>query len=606
MKVFNRIALLLFFGVAVVTAHATVPQRRTVVRIQSDSTRLTAQRVTNGKILFYATSDGWALLPDGRGNLCYAIDQGDGTYQASDMLAHMESTRSETENLFVRSQAVPVDQAYTAMLEATRSSFHRATRLTTSLLPNGMGQKGVTANGELPSVGSPVIPVVMVEFPDISFSLTDEQELDRQLNAADYTNEEGAAGSLRQYFVDQSYGSFTPTFRIVGRVKVSHNHDYYGANSGATIDANAMELAREVASLLNAEGIDASPFTVEGSVPLLFMYYAGEGEQSAYGSDAEEFIWAHFNNTASNIRIGGTPLDAYLVVNELMYAYPTEYEKGDCYLNGIGTAAHELCHALGLPDAYDTQGVTPTSPLSYWSLMDAGGYWNNGYTPMGLTAYERNNLGWLDIPTLTEAGRYELQSLAAGEGPRAYRIVNPRSDDKEYYILENRQPDTWFPSAMGTGMLVTHVDYNAAAWSNNTVNTDPTRLRYTYIPADNAKQDEFAPSSDFRGDLYPGTSGNRELSDESSPAAAVNTGGYMGQPLYHIEETNGVVSFSFLDASITAIDDAARLDGTVDVYTVSGVRLMESVDPAKARTGLEKGVYLLKDKHNHTQKITVK
>ena len=72
---------------------------------------------------------------------------------------------------------------------------------------------------------------------------------------------------------------------------------------------------------------------------------------------------------------------------------------------------------------------------------------------------------------------------------------------------------------MGTGMLVTHVDYNAAAWSNNTVNTDPTRLRYTYIPADNAKQDEFAPSSDFRGDLYPGTSGNRALSDESSPAA---------------------------------------------------------------------------------------
>ena len=97
------------------------------------------------------------------------------------MLAHMESTRSETENLFVRSQAVPVDQAYTAMLEATRSSFHRATRLTTSLLPNGMGQKGVTANGELPSVGSPVVPVVMVEFPDISFSLTDEQELDRKL-----------------------------------------------------------------------------------------------------------------------------------------------------------------------------------------------------------------------------------------------------------------------------------------------------------------------------------------------------------------------------------------------------------------------------------------
>ena len=150
------------------------------------------------------------------------------------MLAHMESTRSETENLFVRSQAVPVDQAYTAMLEATRSSFHRATRLATSLLPNGMGQKGVTANGELPSVGSPVVPVVMVEFPDISFSLTDEQELDRQLNAADYTNEEGGGRKLRPILrLTQSYGSFTPTFRIVGRVKVSHNHDYYGANSGS-------------------------------------------------------------------------------------------------------------------------------------------------------------------------------------------------------------------------------------------------------------------------------------------------------------------------------------------------------------------------------------
>ncbi len=475
---------------------------------------------------------------------------------------------------------------------------------------NGLGKKGVSAQGEMPSIGSPTIPVIMVDFPDLPFSLADETVLDLQMNAENYTDNLGSVGSLKQYFTDQSYGSFAPNFQIIGHMRASYNHDYYGGNANGAIDVRIQTLLNEVLSYLDDQGFDASKFQVNGSVPVLTIYYAGEGEQSAYGDDADGFIWAH-KGSVSNKKLGNYPLKSYLATNELIYEYPQSGGKGNDHLAGIGVFAHELCHVLGLPDVYNTlnnTGDDDALAMDYWSLMDAGEHWQNGYAPVGLTAYERNFLGWLDITTITQPGYYELESLAAETGDRAYRIVNKESDDKEYYILENRQADKWFPKRMGYGMLVTHIDYNATAWNNNKVNTDPTRLRYTYIPADN-KRGPYTETNaiDFtaiEGDLFPGLTNNRQLTDTSQPAALVNIGEKMGQPVYNINMENGIVGFSFLDNTLTQITPIANEGSQISVYDLNGRLRMQTTDIRTINGKLQPGLYIVKTGKN-VQKIII-
>ncbi len=590
-------------------AWASAPLRRTFAVGQSDSTEVLVKRVGNEHFSFYATTDGWALLRNANGDLCYAKQVGS-IYEPSTVMAHNEEARSAEEKVFVSSSAVKAVDAFNEVREAEeRRESKRMSRVVAAPETTGLGRFGHSAGGSIPSIGNVCIPVIMVEFPDLPFTKASEETLNNQMNKEGYRDANGSVGSLRDYFVDNSYGMFTPEFRIVGRMMAKNNHDYYGAHGeNGSNDGKMIDLVVECLNYLGEQGMDAAPFTYNGKIPLLSIYYAGEGEQSAFSENADDYIWAHQAGLL-NAEISGTPVNAYLATNELICSYDGT-NPVESYLTGIGVYAHEFCHGLGLPDVYDVtySGITG---MDYWSLMDLGEHWNNGYTPIGLTAYERCFLGWLEIPTLTETGDYELQRLTDTEGPRAYRIVSP-NQRREYYILENRQIGTkWFPTSMGHGMLVSHIYYDPNAWTSNNVNTNARSPRYTYIPADNALGhiDDYnrLQTAWIKGDLYPGPTQNHELTDESSPAATVYVGRsgekFMGQPIYDIREKAGVISFTYMDAATVGINNIV-LDETVTVYTLDGRKLFEAPNESEAQTRLTRGLYLLKSARG-TKKLYV-
>ena len=64
---------------------------------------------------------------------------------------------------------------------------------------------------------------------------------------------------------------------------------------------------------------------------------------------------------------------------------------------------HEFSHALGLPDLYGTDYYSQDYyGMGSWSLMCNGSYNNDGYTPVGYTAYDKWFNGWIDeIPEAT-------------------------------------------------------------------------------------------------------------------------------------------------------------------------------------------------------------
>ena len=145
-------------------------------------------------------------------------------------------------------------------------------------------------------------------------------------------------------------------------------------------------------------------FVNGGAVPLVVFIFAGEGEHNSKTRGSEDYIWAHYK--AEFTRINGVAFNSYFVGNELTPIYKREngqvvMEDGYPVVDhrepdGIGVLCHELGHALGLPDFYSTSG----NPLDFqtpdlFDVMDYGQYWNDGYAPMGYSAYERACLGWL-------------------------------------------------------------------------------------------------------------------------------------------------------------------------------------------------------------------
>lgn len=400
--------------------------------------------------------------------------------------------------------------------------------------------------------GAPRIPVILVEFSDERFTVAGTASgiadyYDKYCNGTRdgvlYTGA-GSRGAVRDYFVQQSDSLFLPEFEVIGPVALDKPVAYYGGNSpSGEKDVRFQEFCGEAL----ARAVDLAPgfgtrFDNDGNgtVDLAFFIYAGLPESDP--EVTEDAIWP--KEVIHQMTIGGVTVS--------VTACSSELSKGGSgnQPSGIGTMCHEMSHALGLPDEYDTNYVA--LGMSYWSLMDSGNYCEDGKTPCGLTAYERDLLDWHPLEVLEHSATVRLRPMEAGG--TGYKIVNRENPD-EYYVLENRQPVGWDSGLkkLGHGMLVVHVDYDGTAWRYNTLNTDAAHQRMSFIPANNRyvgpyNAEDAADLLDaLRGQPYPGSEGNTALTDETTPASHVFTGTGMNKPVTQIREMeNGDVVLKYM------------------------------------------------------------
>ena len=425
------------------------------------------------------------------------------------------------------------------------SSLHKhPTRAFSTIDADGLGRYGESAMGVLRSIGEPIIPVVMVEFDDVVFQPSTTPDLvHRYFNEKGFNVDKRWGVSVRDYFVDQSYGLFSPKFQIVGKVKLPKSRAYYGQNSGSSAHVNVDEFYQNAVRQALQLGVSFETFkTTQQNIPLVILYFAGASENSALESGSEDYLWSAFKESPYNI--DGHSFQSYLVVGELINHYKSENGKllrdaqknpivDYAELEGPGVKCHEICHALGLPDAYDIQNSYLGTP-DYLDLMDYGQYVTTmGERPMGLSAYQRNCLGWLRLSNLEKdrTGYYHLLPLhskvleANSENKSQAFLLRNAQNPKEFFILENRQPSTWFPQTLGKGMLVYHVDYDAYAWDSNRVNVQAEQQRYEIVPADGKRQTHNQGSkNDFAGDFFPGFKNVTSWTTTTSPAIVWRTG----------------------------------------------------------------------------------
>ena len=440
-----------------------------------------------------------------------------------------------------------------------RGRIENVTEYNLSSSMSGIRKVGSTATAPLTCMGSPKVPVILVQFADLSFSVgkndTEVKALYHDFfNAGEGVQPASNACSVREYFRNNSDGQFTPEFDVIGPVTLSKSYSYYGKDSqSGNKDIHVNEFYQEACKAARAASEQEwSQYdnNNDGTVDIVFFIYAGLGQNQQGAPD--DTIWPKESVSSLTVRSEGVSVSfaGYGCACELLYDE----------MDGIGCCVHELCHGLGLPDFYDTKEVA--YGLDYWDIMDSGCYKLGGRMPVELSAYERDFFGWRKLVELDPNETYSLTLQPLEKGGVGYKVVN-KANHNEYFILENRQntgtdvyigwqtDDQQLMYGWNHGLMITHVDYSATSWRLNSINTNPNHQRITLVPADgelisSLKQDEQKTDEEWaevwlvsqHGDLYPGDNKVTEMSSYN-----VFRGGTLQQTIDNIvEHPNGVIT----------------------------------------------------------------
>lgn len=398
----------------------------------------------------------------------------------------------------------------------SRSLLPTEEATTASVIRRSAPAMGLFPGSSFPAEGKQKALVVLVEFQDTKFKLGDKaKQYFTDLLNKDGFNEYNGTGCASEYFREMSSGKFDCQFDVYGPITLQNNYKYYGGSDDRYAYKMAIEACDALDSTVNFADYDRDN---DGSIDNVFIFYAGEGEATAYPENAN-LVWPHaWNVTAAEStkhRYDGKLLDSYGCTNEWISVYEQtrtgKYNLVDEYPDGVGTFVHEFSHILGLPDLYLTdESELSTSESGFftpgeWSVMDYGPYNNDGRTPPAYSAFERNALGWMTTEELT--ADIENPSLTAiEESNHAYSICNPIQSG-EFYLLECRKRSGWDTYIPGDGMLVWHIDYNSNRWIQNSVNNKGTHQYVDLIEADGIAEKQYRNA----GDCFPGTKKVTEL-----------------------------------------------------------------------------------------------
>ncbi len=515
-------AFILSFAVAIQSMVAVQAQRDIIKQItQPDGSTISVRLVGDERAHCYITTDEIPLLVDQNGFYCYATLSADGNVQPSTMIARDIDKRTIAETRYITSlDTHKIGNAiFTKALNARPTAIRRANA------SSGLGLFGE----HFPYTGDVHALVILVQYSDVKFSMSNAGEYYNNFMNQVGFSEDGATGSVRDYFIASSMGKFTPTFDAYGPVTLSHNRAYYGENDYYGNDKLADEMVVEACRLLDNE-IDFTKYDTDGDgyVDNVYIIYAGNGE--ATGGPANS-IWPHqyeLRYTNKTAKFDGKTVNCYGCCNEVITTG----------VAGIGTFCHEFGHVIGLPDLYSTTynsaaSLTPGS----WSIMDYGSYNNNGRTPPIYTAFERNALGWLEPIELTGAASISLPNIQ--DSGKAC-IINTSSAN-EFFLLENRQQSGWDSYIPGHGMLIWHIDYDESVWTQNAVNND---MHHQYVDIEEAnKMANNQDEKTMAGYAFPGTSLATSFTDDTTPSMKTWNGISLGLPIENIVEQNGVIYF---------------------------------------------------------------
>lgn len=499
----------------------SIPARPTpFVLKQPNGTELTVKLHGDENHHYYTTPDGYLLLPDNNGVLCYAGIQA-GNLVATTQQATEIKNRTANELNYLRSvNKDDLLQSLQAKVKTKEAQFKLSQRIVSQKYPTMGNQKAL---------------VILVQFTDRKFSVDDPlNAFDNMINQPGYSKN-GGTGSARDFFIENSDGQYLPEFDVFGPVTLANKMSYYGGNDRNDNDQRpeemVIEACKQLDSSINFADYDRDK---DGFVDNVYVFYAGYGEADG---GPKESVWPHaweiYGGANKTLILDGVQINRYACSNELDGGSGTN-------MTGIGTICHEFSHVLGLPDLYATSYTSAFTPDA-WSLMDLGSYNNDGRTPPYMSAYERYALGWIKPAVVTTADTtFVLPAIAENKA-----FIVKTAKENEYFLLENRQQNNWDTYIPGHGMLVWHIDYNERVWENNVVNNTPT---HQYVDIEEA--DGTQTEGSRNGDAFPGSAKVTSITDDTKPNLKSWDGSRQNLSIFNIKEEDGLITFNVIDPRV--------------------------------------------------------
>ncbi len=366
-----------------------------------------------------------------------------------------------------------------------------------------------------------------------------------------FTENAGSTQSFTDIYLDNSYGNFLITGKVVGWYRMPHPYSYYCNADGVsgTADDYGFGSFPQNAQGLAADALDAADpdvdyhnflnnrFVVDG----VFIVHSGPGaEQTGNPSD----IWSHQSSVNHGTADG---------VTVRTYTEEPEILTGGAMMS-VGVFAHEFGHVLGLPDLYDTD--YSSNGVGRWSLM-AGGSWNGGGAhPADFDAWCKAQLGFVTPLSITTEGD-SLVLPPVETSPTIYKLHTNLMGAQEYFLVENRQPlhnDAWLP---GNGMLVWHVDDAVGSNRNELCVADGSAHPLLRLLQADGRCDLEQNNGSDAGDPFPGSTGNPVIDTLSDPSSRAYSGHKSNVAMKRIREVGSDIAFDlrFTQILLTLVPD---------------------------------------------------
>jgi M6 family metalloprotease-like protein len=236
------------------------------------------------------------------------------------------------------------------------------------------------------------------------------------------------AGTLRDYFRDQSYGAFDVVGRVLRTVEVPAKRRTFAEQPmGAGPDSL---YARALAALAARDG-DRALAEFDG----IAFLYPGE-----VASAPRRGLWPH----RATIRVGARLLP-YFVKNLPAGA-----------ADAIGVHCHEFGHLLGLPDQYGVAHRTGVGDFCLMAIGHRGGGASGPGRPFGLCAWCRTAMRWARPAAVDPFLEQDLVLGPVDGGPGEMFLV-PGAAEGEAFLIENRRRSGFDADLPGEGLLVWRV-----------------------------------------------------------------------------------------------------------------------------------------------------
>jgi M6 family metalloprotease-like protein len=285
------------------------------------------------------------------------------------------------------------------------------------------------------------------------------------------------------------------------------------------------------------------------------------------------------------------------------------------YWDVVGVWSHELGHAFGMADVYDTSYDGGLS-LDRWSLMASGSYlpmpdddeipWRVPYSagrpyfgssPCHPDAWHKQLLGWSKITNVIGTRRREQIAPQGTTSSTIYRMwTGGNATSKEYFLLENRVRSGYDRYVPESGLMIYHIDDTVGSVIENNLQVDGKHPRILPKSADDTLETEIISVTPRRVVLIPGTDtafpsslNNTHFGTDTLPSSR----NYLGEPtqvdVRKIELAGGYI-FADLQTSEASITFRSPLPGTVLYVTKPTVTVLtRKVDPTSLNVSVEFG-----------------